>query len=83
MWGRPCVACVGLIYLVQGLFLVWMPVGVCHQCVLIVISLIGDVQVRWLVLGPGVLGSGGGSGAPPEHVMGMEVACDHSWSPGG
>ena len=27
MWGRPCVAPVGFIYLVPGLFLVWIPVS--------------------------------------------------------
>ena len=27
MWEPPCVACVGLIFLVQGLFIVWMPIA--------------------------------------------------------
>lgn len=27
MWEHPCVACVGLLFLVQGLFLVGMPVA--------------------------------------------------------
>ena len=54
------------------------------QCVLVVLPLIRGVQVWWLVPGPGVLGSGGSSGAPPEHMMGTEVvADDHSWGPGG
>ena len=27
MWEYPCVACIGLIFLVGGLFLVWLPLS--------------------------------------------------------
>ena len=50
------------------------------QHVLVIIPLNGGVQIGWLIPNPGVLGSSGSSGAPLEHVMGAEVAHNHSWS---
>ena len=50
------------------------------QHVLVIIPLIGGVQMWWLVPIPRVLGSSGSSGVPLEHMMGAEVAPDHSWS---
>ena len=50
------------------------------QCVLAIIPLIEGVQMQWLVPGRGVLSGSGGSCVPPEHMMGVEAAHDHSWS---
>ena len=72
MWEHPCVACVGLIFLVQGLFLVWMPVA-SFLSVLAIIPSIGGVQMQhWVPSGSG------GSCAPLEHTVGAEVAGSHS-----
>ena len=38
------------------------------------------MQMQQLMLGPGVLGSGGSSHAHPEEVKGVAMAPDFSWS---
>lgn len=50
------------------------------QPVLTIMLLTIDVKIRWLVPGPGVLGTCGNSHTHQEHVIRTAVVHDHSWS---
>ena len=79
MWEYPCVACVGLVFWCRAVFSM-DAYRLFPPHVLAVILLIGGVQMWRLVLSPGVLSGGGSSRAPPKHAMGVEAACNRSWS---